>query len=381
MPTWAYASATVAATWPASNTMVAEASPVWTFASVAGFNTGSVARTGCRRHKPTSESAASEAAAWRGRPVYYRLIGEWTKPERMQPAAGNTPWYVLVAIYLVFGAACFIARFNYKQGRVDRRGALAMALLYLVCMAGGQYLASPHSATEEEFGTFVSAMALAGVNGVLVWVFYLALEPWVRKSWPHTMIGWTRYVTKGIRDPLVGRDLLIGAAAAALFAVISYVQTASHGASGAPDTPALGMLTGLRQSLFLVSQSVCNSLFTSVFFFFIFFVLRALLRKQWLATAAFVLLTAAVFMSSPGGQWIDKPFHLVYAALCAFILLRFGLLALIVALAAQNALSDVPWTAEMSALNLVAMGSVALIAVYGFRTSLAGRSLLRGDLL
>jgi serine/threonine-protein kinase len=322
-----------------------------------------------------------EAAAWRGRPVYYRLIGEWTKPERMQSAASNKTWYVQVFLYLAIAAACFIARFNYKQGKVDRRGALKLAALYFLCMAGGRYLASPHSVTGEEFNTFWSAVAVAGINGVLVWGFYLALEPWVRKSWPHTMIGWSRYVTKGIRDPLVGRDLLIGAAAAALFAMISYAQMACHGASGAPDTPALGMLTGLRQSLFLVSQSVCNSLFTSIFFFFVFFVLRVLLRKQWLATTAFVLFTAGAFMSSPGGQWIDKPFHLVYAALCAFILLRFGLLALIVALAAQNSLSDVPWTAEMSALNLMAMGSVALIAVYGFRTSLAGRSILRGDLL
>jgi hypothetical protein len=65
----------------------------------------------------------------------------------------------------------------------------------------------------------------------------------------------------------------------------------------------------------------------------------------------------------------------------AFTLMRFGLLPLIVMMATEPLLSDVPWTAEPSALNLGAVALVALIAVYGFRTSLAGRSLLHGDLL
>ena len=230
---------------------------------------------------PVSGSAVRiEAAAWRGRPVYYRLIGEWTKAERMRSAASNTPWYVLVAIYLVFGAACFIARFNYKQGRVDRRGALTMAALYVVCMAGGRYLASPHSATGEEINTFWAAVAVAGIIGGLAWVCYLALEPWVRKSWPHTMIGWSRYVTKGVRDPLVGRDILIGAVGAAGFAVIQFVQIACHGAGALPSVPSLDALIGLRPCVNLLSQSVCNGLFTSIFFFFVFFVLRVLLRRK-----------------------------------------------------------------------------------------------------
>jgi serine/threonine-protein kinase len=195
------------------------------------------------------------------------------------------------------------------------------------------------------------------------------------------MIGWSRYVAKGIRDPLVGRDLLIGAAAAALFAIIQYVQVACHGAAGAPGSPALDALIGPRQSIYRLSQFVTNGLFSSVFLFFVFFVLRVILRKQWLATAAFILCTATGFIGSPGGQWIDRPFHVLYAALFAFILLRFGLLALMVAIATQGVLSDVPWTADVSGLNLAAMALVALVAVYGFRTSLAGRPLFSGDLL
>ena len=132
--------------------------------------------------------------------------------------------------------------------------------------------------------------------------------------------------------------------------------------------------------MYLFSQSVFNSLFTSILFFFLFFVLRVVLRKQWLAALAFIALTTLI-ISGPGSNWIDRPFQVVYAALFAFILLRFGLLALMVMIAAQNVLSNVPWTAEPSAINLTALAIVDLVALYGFRTSLAGRPILRGDLL
>jgi len=322
-----------------------------------------------------------EAAAWRGRPIFFRVIGPWTKPERMQRVTvGLPPWVALVVVYLAIAAACFIAWFNHKQGKGDARGALALALLYFVCMAGGRYLATPHSTSVEELGTFWRVVAVAGINAGLAWVLYLALEPWVRKRWPHTMIGWTRYVAKGIRDPMVGRDLLIGATTGALVAVATYVQVASHGANGTPNIPALEALSGVRQSVNLLLQSVCNSLFTSILFFFVFFVLRVLLRKQWLATAAFIAVVTLV-ISGSGSNWIDRPFQAAYAALFAFILLRFGLLALMVTIVVPDVLGNVPWTAEPSALNLAALALVAIVAVYGFRTALAGRPILRGDLL
>ena len=47
----------------------------------------------------------------------------------------------------------------------------------------------------------------------------LALEPWVRRKWPRTMISWTRYTSRGASDPLVGRDLLYGTVLGAILTV------------------------------------------------------------------------------------------------------------------------------------------------------------------
>src|SRR5215471_15409890 len=59
------------------------------------------------------------------------------------------------------------------------------------------------------FGMFVG-FALS--MGALLWVLYVAVEPYVRRRWPHTLITWTRLLSGEFRDPLVGRDILIGCA-------------------------------------------------------------------------------------------------------------------------------------------------------------------------
>jgi len=321
-----------------------------------------------------------EAAAWRGRPVFFRMIGDWTRPERTQPPSIGQSWPLVVVLYLVFAAACVIAWFNHKQGKGDRRGATALALLCFGLCAGGHYLATPHAASLLEIDTFWRVVSLGLINGGLAWILYLALEPWVRKLWPHTLIGWTRYAAKGFRDPLVGRDLLIGIAAGTLLVVGDYIQVVSHGAGGAPNIPDLDALTGVRQSAFLILNAIFNSLFLSVLLFFLFFVLRLVLRLQWLAAIVFVAISTLIFNGS-GSNWLDISFLAAFVAMFAVVLLRFGFLALMVMIAVDAVVSNVPWTADPSALNLAVLAIVAIIAVYAARTALAGRPILRGDLL
>ena len=43
----------------------------------------------------------------------------------------------------------------------------------------------------------------------MTFVVYLALEPYVRRTWPVILITWSRLVSGQLRDPLVGRDLLV----------------------------------------------------------------------------------------------------------------------------------------------------------------------------
>ena len=76
---------------------------------------------------------------------------------------------------------------------------------------------------------------------------------------------------------------------------------------------------------------------------------------------------------------------LVMATLLVMVLLRYGLLAFAAAFLTLNLLSRFPITLDLSAwyvgASVLALGTVTLLALYGFLVSLAGRPLFRIDLL
>ena len=65
----------------------------------------------------------------------------------------------------------------------------------------------------------VMALAWAFLISTFARQLYFGLEPFVRRRDPHTLIGWVRLIGGKIRDPLVGRDVLIGAVYGVLLGV------------------------------------------------------------------------------------------------------------------------------------------------------------------
>ena len=263
--------------------------------------------------------------------------------------------------------------------------ALPISLIYFVCQASYGLLVMHHVATLNEvlgFWIIISnAMALALLN----WALYVALEPWVRRKWPRTIVSWTRLTSKGISDPLVGRDLLYGIGFAALLNLTGAAATALHGHNHEPVFPPLNALLGVRAEVAGVFGAVPSAILIALLWFFMLFVLRLVLRKDWIAAAAFVLLLLLVIAASNATTtpWVDTPLSALALAIFAFALLRFGLLAAIVnvtagQILALGALLDFSaWYAGMALLPFV---MIALVAVYAFRVSLAGRKVFKQEL-
>ena len=321
-----------------------------------------------------------EAAAWRGRPVSFRIVGPWTVPARMEPPdSGQNQIASLVLVYLVLTAACVLAWYNSRARRGDHRGAARMGAWYFLGMAASLFLDMHHSATMQELSGFWRVVAVALLNASAVWGFYLALEPWVRRRWPHTIISWTRYTTRGIRDPLVGRDLLLGAGCGVLGGFLSVLETPLRG--GQPSFPSLNALLGVRHEIAQMLIAVPDALFSSMVFFLMLFLLRVLLRKQWIAAAAFVAISSIVPAIGSATPWVDTFDNALLFGALVYVLLRFGLLAAIVTLLSFDLLATCPPTLDVSAwyfgLVPIPLLAVALIAIYGFRTSLAGRPLIQ----
>ena len=62
----------------------------------------------------------------------------------------------------------------------------------------------------EEAMSFYLWLARATTAAVVMWICYVALEPYVRRLWPRAMVTWNRLLRGQLRDPLVGRDMQIG---------------------------------------------------------------------------------------------------------------------------------------------------------------------------
>jgi serine/threonine-protein kinase len=311
-----------------------------------------------------------EAAAWHGRPVFFRIVGPWSRPERSPatPAPPSMRWWLL---YLLMAAAVGMASRNLRVGTADLHGAAKLVLICLVSVTVGRYVAASHIVSDQELSNIWRIVGAAVSNAVPVFIIYLALEPWVRRSWPQTLIPWSRFTTKGIRDPLVGRDLLCGAVFGALFTALNL---AARG--GTPWTPPFDAVVGIRPFLWLVGGVITSSLLDPVQYLFLLFLCRIVLRKQWLATGAFLVAMAMIIGGTSLAWGVGAPMGLAFGGLCAFILLRFGFLALIMTNICAHFLMALPrtldfslWFAPIGAAPLVI---VAFIAVYGYRTAVSG---------
>ena len=363
------------------------ATPQWT--SLANSDTRA-AWTG--QWPGSSRPLRVEAGAWRGKPVFFRMIGPWTRPERMRPFQ-DTPGrkiaqtVQLVLFLLIFVAASLLAYRQYKLGKGDRQGAARLAsFIFLVQIA--LWLAYSHFVPDVDvLGLFAFAISGGLLLSALSWILYMALEPFVRRLWPQTIISWTRLVSGRVRDPLVGRDVMFGVMLGLTWVIILEIRFA-FGVSRLGIAPQLlwtDYLLGLRSTLGAWIEQVPGGTQGTLFFFIILVALRYLLRNRWAAAASFV--ATFTIMSSLGSAHpiIAAGSGVLIYSIAAFALVRFGLVTLAVAVFVANTLLNVPVTFDFSrwyAPNAMSVPiAVLLLAGWGFWTALAGQKLIESETL
>ena len=143
-----------------------------------------------------------EAAAYRGKPVYFELIGPWTRPERMQPyqpTAGERVFLVIFIVLLlsVLVVGAMLARRNLRLGRGDRRGASRLAAFVFVAWAVAGFFGAHHVPNFDELALFIEFLVWGLFLSCFIWVLYIALEPYVRRRWPATLVSWSRLLAGG----------------------------------------------------------------------------------------------------------------------------------------------------------------------------------------
>jgi serine/threonine protein kinase len=332
-----------------------------------------------------------EAAAYRGKVVYFDLVSPWAKPGRMQEeqrttgetiqsAIGITGFFAIIILGIV------LSRGNIRAGRSDRHGAARLALLAFLLMWVAGFLFAHHIPTVSEMWFIWITTGWSLIASATVWLLYVALEPHVRKRWPTSLISWSRLLAGQMRDSLVGRDLVVGIVVGTFFAIASRITTLVPGWMGKVPLPPeytldYSVLTGMRFTTADILINFMIFVFLSLIFFFIFFLIRLLLRKEWVAAVVTILLVSipSIFGEHPLMNLISTA--ILFSIMLA-VLIRFGLLSIVVALCVINILEAFPLTSHFSAWyaepTFFVFFLILAATIFGFYTSTAGKKIFGG---
>jgi serine/threonine-protein kinase len=333
-----------------------------------------------------------EAAAFRGRPVSFQIVGPWTQATRMQAiqrSALQSAAAVLsgTAVIGLIGGALFLAWYNLRTNRADRRSAARLAIGLAIAETVGRLLGLHHVATPDvELRRLLTALVDPTFDGAFVWVFYLAIEPYARRLWPDGLLGSTRLLSGHVRDSRVGRDVLVGLTFAAAWLLVSLVGRTIHVRLGytavaPPFGDAVSMLLGASTVVPRWAAWLNESLQDTMLVAMVLIVTRLALRRPGLALVASIV--AITLIANNGGAltdpWIDIATQVSIAALFSYAAFRYGLLVLFVALLVGEKVKDVPLTLHASvwwatASNVTIAMCIAL-AAFAYVAARAGQPL------
>lgn len=301
-----------------------------------------VAWTGSWPELPSAQLRV-EAGSSHGQVVYFRTFGPWNLPDAATPPASSVALVSLLALLVgptLMVAAALVARMNVKAGRGDRLGARRLAGLALVIPIVGWIFEAHHVADVGiEQGRLFEAVSQSLFGAAMLWVFYLAAEPYVRRSWPHILITWSRVLGGRLRDPLIGRDLLIGAACGVAMTVISYLFHLTPQWLGWPgiEPHAPNLVMGTRGLLARLFGVVFNAMSNAMLGVLGLALLRAGLQRVSPAlghtAVAFGVATLLFAPLAARGQFqsghlaMDLFFGLLLVLIILGVLFRFGLFA------------------------------------------------------
>ncbi len=326
-----------------------------------------------------------EAASYRNHLVSFQLVWPWAAPPRMDASARTGLQQLTDATSIVMWVAMLaggilLARRNLRANRSDRRGAARFAIGMTTASIAFNLLKATHATNPNiETPQIFGALAFGALTGGVVWIYYLAIEPYARRFWPDALLGWTRLLSGHVRDPRVGRELLIGLACGAVGVLIDLSKLVPMALGwripALPLGNGLPYLDGLTSLLAQWLNVVIGALSSALAVALVFLVLRLLLKRPRAALVVGFLVLLLLMNSGTviSGNWFDRFNNVGFTLLLTVVIHRFGLLATATTLFVDNIVIDTPLTTNLAAWWSAPMiaSLVMLIAVAWFAYSAA----------
>ncbi|HEY6573084.1 MAG TPA: hypothetical protein VI198_07160, partial [Candidatus Eisenbacteria bacterium] len=289
----------------------------------------------------------------------------------------------------------FLARQNLRARRGDVRGALvvgiSIVILYLL-----DHLFSANVGEVGLWGillgfTNMNPLGHALLHGVTMALAYLAIEPYVRRLWPSVLVSWARLVAGRLRDPIIGRDVLIGVGLGALLQFIAIATLGLERSLGLSTNPArlsedlLVTMISAPQIVGQVAYALAIGFLRATEFFTLLVIFRFVLRNNNLAAVAALLFFSLIPIDySSKAVLVDVISSLLVGCMIVFVALRYGYVASIVAIFVGTLADSLAWSLDFSSWaapqTMFAWGIVVMVLGYGFMTAVGGKSLFSDPL-
>jgi serine/threonine-protein kinase len=339
---------------------------------------------------PTTSSLVVEACSADGRPIHFEVIPPWRVHAWQRPDSSSSVLEDLFFTSLLLAIAIggpLVARRNLRLGRGDRRGAVRLASISFTLAVLSGALLSHHVVALAEIGLILELVGYALVISSLVWIVYIALEPYARRLWPDGLIAWSRLLSGRFRDPLVGRDILIGAGFGVFMRCWWLLYSFVLERFELPVEPLVEVyirgLSGLPATVGAWLDVFAWSIYAAVGWLFIVLLLQLFFRRRWMVVTVIMLLWVGSWVPGHLNPVLFGSFVVVAFATFIVVLLRFGLLATMawgffswLPTSVVLTLDPSAWYFGRSAFTLLILAG---IAAYAFRISLAGRPLIGHD--
>jgi predicted Ser/Thr protein kinase len=333
-----------------------------------------------------------EAAFHDGRPVAFRIVElRWLPASMAQPRSWTQSELAGIKINRLMElsalvAAVLMAWRNLRARRGDKPGASRLAIgIFTLSLLGNLFLAAHTTSLEHELRVLADAVRLAISDGLWFWVVYLAVEPYVRRIWPHTLIDWSRLASDHWQDPLVGRSFAVGTLAGLCGVALAYAHRTAGPLLGFPASmPWIDSDRGvivLHGGLDLVGTLLSIIPFGAKFaasFLLALVLIKFLVPSRILAATIYAALQTVVWYLMRGDSPLSWVFMAAMSTICAIVLVRYGVLALTVAVATFTAMTSLApsldwgrWYAGHSAFTVLI---VALTFAAGLTAATTGNT-------
>jgi Protein kinase domain len=293
-------------------------------------------------------------------------LGRSTTPARLGRRALAALQF-LATVFIVIAAVR-----NLRRGRVDRAGVTRVGVFAAVVGLLAFVFQAQHVAD-----VLVEWQILQDVLGNTLFFTaqaafaYIAIEPFLRRRMPHALISWSRLLAGRWRDPLVARDVLIGVIAGLAAYAIELIPHALPGA------PPVNQLARQIESPEMFVHGLFNAPLQALYFTLAITAILVGLRNVMPPPAAAIVFGALLFLSRFPAVHTPLAFICltVTVAILAFVLIRFGVLALAASELVIQMVVRLPFTLDLGAWYagraMFAMGIVVALVLYAWRTSTA----------